>query len=157
MGDGDTLRSLPRTCGRQKSGQVSTLFNKLTYNKFNAVNVLMFKKVYNNSWRPWYHEESHRLRITGLLDRNKNYISLRLLVWCEDRINTHSIQNKHKRVNIVSRFIRRRLFIDCLVYIMSNGTMFMNVFLVYLTTLFQQLRLYSVEGKDDRWMMNCKG
>lgn len=32
-----------------------------------------------------------------------------------------------------------------------------HLFAIYLKTLFQWLGLYSIEGKNDRWMMICKG
>jgi hypothetical protein len=55
MGDGDTLRSLTRTCGRHKSGQinVSDLIINMKYNTFNSVNVLIFRlyTVCNKNWR----------------------------------------------------------------------------------------------------------
>jgi hypothetical protein len=55
MGDGDTLRSLTRTCGRHKSGQinVSDLIINMKYNTFNSVNVLIFRlyTVSNKNWR----------------------------------------------------------------------------------------------------------
>jgi hypothetical protein len=45
MGDGDTICSLPRTCGRPKFGQIniSELYFNITYNTFNVVNALIFK------------------------------------------------------------------------------------------------------------------
>jgi hypothetical protein len=44
MGEGDTLHSLPRTCGRHKSGKINISdFNLMTHNKADAVNVIKFK------------------------------------------------------------------------------------------------------------------